>query len=69
MKKLLAIGLLYAAGAGCNFVAAQAITTNGKAYLVKLEPTQSSFWNCEAPGGEPVCYQTKKVYTRQPQAK
>jgi hypothetical protein len=68
MKKLLALGLLYAAGAGCTYLSA-APSVGGKAYVIRNEYVSSSFWNCEAPGGEPVCYQTKKIFTRQPAAK
>jgi hypothetical protein len=68
MRTLLAVGLLWLVGAGCTFLTA-AQTVQGKAYLIRNEYISSSFWNCEAPGGEPVCYQTKKQFTRQPEAK
>jgi len=32
----------------------------GEAYVVKVSPFGSTFWNCEASGGKPKCYQVIK---------
>jgi hypothetical protein len=37
--------------------------------VIRNEMAGSSYWNCDATGGEPVCYQTKKQFTQQPAAK
>ena len=67
MKRwMLAIGAL--AVSGCTYIAATP-SVQGRGYVIRNEYVSSSFWNCDATGGEPVCYQTKKQFTQQPAAK
>lgn len=52
--------LLCLAGAGlggCVYIAATP-SVQGRAYVVKAGPTGSSYWNCDANGGQPICFQT-----------
>lgn len=63
MRKLLLIGTILASGAlssGCLYAVA-APTVKGRAFVIRNEFVGSSFWNCDATNGQPVCYQTRKV--------
>jgi hypothetical protein len=60
------IGMALLSGGGCTYLAATP-SVAGHAYVVRNEYVSSSYWNCEAPGGDPVCYQTKKIF--QPKTK
>jgi hypothetical protein len=62
---MLALGALAAVSGGCTYLSATP-SVQGRAYVVRNEAFSSTFWNCDATGGEPVCYQTKKAYTPQP---
>jgi hypothetical protein len=64
MLKWMLVGAL-ASSAGCTYIAATP-SVQGKAYVVRNEYVSSSYWNCDATSGEPVCYQTKKQFTKQP---
>jgi hypothetical protein len=68
MRWLLAATALLAVSGGCTYIAATP-SVQGRAYVIRNEYVSSSFWNCDATGGEPVCYQTKKQFTQQPAAK
>ena len=68
MRWMLALGALFAVSGGCTYLSATP-SVQGKAYIMRNEMAGSSFWNCDATGGEPVCYQTKKQFTQQPAAK
>jgi hypothetical protein len=60
-KGLLSLTLLCALGSsGCLYVTA-AQSVKGRAWVVRSELVGSSFWNCDATNGDPVCYQTVKV--------
>jgi hypothetical protein len=65
LRTLLGLGLLATALSGCTYLSATP-SVQGHAYLVRDEWVASSFWNCDATGPEPVCYQTKKQFTQQP---
>lgn len=63
MRKLLLAATILASGAmssGCLYAVA-APTVKGRAFVIRNEFVGSSFWNCDATNGAPVCYQTKKV--------
>jgi hypothetical protein len=45
---------------GCLYMTA-AHSTAGRAYVIRNELVGSSYWNCYANGGDPVCYQVTKV--------
>ena len=59
------IVLFAALSTGCTYLATVP-SVQGRAYVVRNEYVSSSFWNCDATSGEPVCYQTKKQFTAQP---
>ena len=61
MRYLLLLGALLAmiAASGCMYITAVR-GAQGKAYVVKVTPFGSTFWNCEAGGGKPKCYQVIK---------
>jgi hypothetical protein len=60
MRKLLGcLIILGAAGSGCTYISG-AQSVQGRAYVVRNEWVSSSYWNCDATSGEPVCYQTHK---------
>jgi hypothetical protein len=44
----------------CLYMTA-AHSTAGRAYVIRNELVGSSYWNCYANGGDPVCYQVTKV--------
>jgi len=68
LRRLMAIALLAAVSGGCTYIAATP-SVAGRGFVIRNEYVSSSFWNCDATGGEPVCYQTKKQFTQQPAAK
>ena len=41
----------------------------GRAYVIRNEYVSSSYWNCDATSGKPICYQTKKMFVAQPAKK
>lgn len=45
---------------GCLYMTA-AHSTAGRAYVIRNEMAGSSYWNCYANNGDPVCYQVTKV--------
>src|SRR5262245_55812797 len=45
---------------GCLYMTA-AHSTAGRAYVIRNELVGSSYWNCYANSGDPVCYQVSKV--------
>ena len=57
----------FISSAGCTYLAATP-SVQGRAYVVRNEYVSSSYWNCDATSGEPVCYQTRKKF-QPPQAK
>jgi hypothetical protein len=63
-----ALILLALFGGGCTYLTATP-SVQGHAYVVRNEYVSSSFWNCDATSGEPVCYQTHKQFTAQPKKK
>lgn len=44
---------------GCAYVTATP-AVQGRAYVVRNSYTGSTLWNCDASGGQPVCYQTQQ---------
>lgn len=65
---LAVVGIVAVSGmSGCTYIAATP-SVQGKGYVVRQELFTSSFWNCDATSGEPVCFQAKKQYTPQPKA-
>lgn len=67
MRKLLLAATILVSGAmssGCLYAVA-APTVKGRAFVIRNEFVGSSFWNCDATSGAPVCYQTKKVMAGQ----
>lgn len=60
--------VLSALSGGCTYLAATP-SVQGRAYVIRNEYVSSSYWNCDATSGEPTCYQTKKQFTKQPEAK
>jgi hypothetical protein len=64
---ILLLGTLFAA-TGCTYLTASP-SVQGHAFVIRNEYVSSSYWNCDATGGEPVCYQTRKQFTKQPAAK
>lgn len=48
------------AASGCTYMTATP-AVQGRTYVVRAAITGSDFWNCDATGGEPVCYQVQKV--------
>ena len=65
IRWMLALGALAAVSGGCTYLSATP-SVQGKAYVIRNEYVSSSFWNCDATSGEPVCYQTRKQFTKQP---
>ena len=68
LRWMLAIGALAAVSGGCTYLTATQ-SVQGRAFVIRNEYVSSTFWNCDATGGEPVCYQTKKQFTVQPAQK
>jgi len=60
-----ALLLLFGAG-GCTVYTIATPSVAGRAFIVR---DGSSFWNCDATSGAPVCYQTKRQFTPQAAAK
>jgi hypothetical protein len=46
-------------GTGCAYMTAVP-SVQGRAYVAKMSITGSTFWNCDATTGAPVCYQVVK---------
>lgn len=61
MRYLLLLGAMVAMlfATGCVYVTAVK-GAQGKAYVAKVTPFGSTFWNCEASGGKPKCYKVIK---------
>lgn len=68
MSTKLLFAVLATALGGCTYIAATP-SVQGRAFVIRNEYVSSSYWNCDATNGEPVCYQTKKQFTQQPAAK
>ncbi len=62
LKRALAVALLIGAAAGCaNPFRAVIPAQAGKVWVVRFANMGSTLWNCEAPGGQPTCYQVKNA--------
>jgi hypothetical protein len=68
LKRLVVLAAFGGLLPACTFLTA-APSVQGRAYVIRNEYIQTTFWNCDATSGEPVCYQTKKQFTAQPKAK
>ncbi len=64
-KAMILMGFL--CSGGCTYLAATP-SVQGRAFVIRNEYVSSSYWNCDATSGEPVCYQTRKHF-QPPQAK
>lgn len=61
VKKVLTMMLLGVLSAsGCVYVTASP-SVNGKAFVVQKKLLQSSFWNCDATGDTPTCWEVKNT--------
>ena len=58
-KALVLLGFL--SSGGCTYLSATP-SVQGRAFVVRNEYVSSSYWNCDATSGEPVCYQTRKKF-------
>ena len=36
-------------------------SVKGRAFVIKTAPFASTYWNCDATKGDPVCYKTRKL--------
>ena len=63
MKRLIGLGVVAMAAITFGGCAASYMTAvpsvQGRTYVIR---NGQEMWNCDATSGEPVCYQTKKVY-------
>jgi hypothetical protein len=59
LKRAIWLGLAVGLAPGCTYLSATP-SVQGHAYVVRNEYISSSYWNCDALSGEPICYQTKK---------
>ncbi len=57
---------LLVGASGCTVYTIATPSVQGRAFIVR---DGSSFWNCDATSGAPICYQTKRQFTPQPPAK
>jgi len=61
VKKILTLTLLGALSAsGCVYVTASP-SVQGKAFVVQKKLMSSSYWNCDATGDTPTCWEVKNV--------
>ncbi|MCC6809113.1 MAG: hypothetical protein IT381_16920 [Deltaproteobacteria bacterium] len=52
---------------GCLYMTA-AQSTAGRTYVIRNELVGSSYWNCYANNGDPICYQVTKLDKNAPMA-
>lgn len=60
MRALFLLAALSLGASGCLHVAAVP-SVQGKSWFVKTTPFGGTFWNCDASGGEPTCYQVTET--------
>ena len=60
MKLLLGLSFIASFTNACSY-AVSSHSTKGRAFIVKMNLSSSTFWNCDATKGDPVCYQVKQI--------
>jgi len=58
-QRLLLAVVLAAMATGCSYVTTTP-SVQGRTFVVHSGLFSSTYWNCDATGDQPVCYQTKQ---------